>query len=81
MILRSAVDGDQRDGDKFVLTFNVIDSVNTRGNKFKYTFVHKNPEDISIQFQKMHSCTDPVNIELENLENKSWDKFKENILK
>lgn len=78
-ILRSAVDGDMRDGDKFVLTFNVIDSVNIHGNKFKYTFAHNNPETISIQFQRTNPILDPIDINLEKLEDKNWPDFKNNF--
>jgi len=80
MILRSAVDGEKRNSGQFVLVFNVIDSISRSShNQYKYTFTHKNPEDIKIKLQK-HSKTD-VPIELELLKDERWNDFKNEYFK
>lgn len=68
-ILRSAVDGKQRD---FVLTFNVIDAI-SNSNEYKYKFIHKKSDDIIYEF-------DDDEIGLEELD-KDWDEFYKEHLK
>lgn len=62
-ILRSAVDGKEREGDKLVLTLNVIDNIEGEN---RYKFVHKNPQMIILTLND-------TEIELEDLAEDKWD--------
>ncbi|PXF61866.1 MAG: hypothetical protein C4B59_01150 [Candidatus Methanogaster sp.] len=68
MILRSAVDGKQRE---FVLTFNVVATVSKENT---YKFIHKNPQEITCEI-------DGNSVELPELDENNWDKFYETYLK
>lgn len=79
MILRSAVDGEKRKDNQFVLVFNVIDSISrSSANKYKYTFSHETPEKIYIWIQLMRVKNGTRNkIEtIEILTDEKWKDFK-----
>ena len=69
MILRSAVDGKQRE---FVLTFEVVAAVDAKENTYK--FIHKNPQEITCELNG-------ETIELADLDKGKWDKFYDDRLK
>lgn len=70
MILRSAVGGIERDENKFVLTLNVIDEIES---ELKYKFTHKNPQEIILELNTKV-------IALEDLD-QAWEKFYETKIK
>lgn len=70
-ILRSAVDGKQRE---FVLTFNVIDDI--RGRERTYKFIHKKPDDIIYEFDD-----DAIRLAELDKDEEVWDKFYEKYFK
>ncbi len=70
-ILRSAVDGKEREGDKLVLTLNVIDNIEGEN---RYKFVHKNPQIILLTLND-------AEITLEDLAEDKWDSLYETKIK
>lgn len=71
MILRSAVDGKKRHEDKLTLTLNVVDEIES---EFKYTFVHENPQKITLKLID-------EDITLTDLDVGNWDNLYKNKIK